>query len=231
MRFDHAAQQVPDIGEAIAWWRHTVPGTRVLHQDVMQFDHVAQQVVLAGRRRHWRVVVLDGLAAGARASPPRRTTFYVETWGRRWRSSPPGGPCVAIATWGPAPEPFRVQGDRFELREGQRGGRLASLHEVDVDLEAPPACDTLLIGLYVLADDLRTPPWAVASPTLNCSVASPDARWTPRRPAVFGHRALPRALVRSRLQQARPRPGPQIVRLLNLRRRPSFCDELRLRPA
>lgn len=33
MQFDHVAQQVPDIAEAIEWQRSTVPGTTVLHQD------------------------------------------------------------------------------------------------------------------------------------------------------------------------------------------------------
>lgn len=33
MRFDHIAQQVPDIAEAIEWQQTTVPGTIVLHQD------------------------------------------------------------------------------------------------------------------------------------------------------------------------------------------------------
>ncbi len=33
MRFDHAAHQVPDIAAAIAWWRETVPGTKVLYED------------------------------------------------------------------------------------------------------------------------------------------------------------------------------------------------------
>lgn len=33
MRFDHVAQQVPDIAAAIEWQRRTVPGTRVIHQD------------------------------------------------------------------------------------------------------------------------------------------------------------------------------------------------------
>ena len=33
MRFDHVAQQVPDIGEAVAWQLQAVPGTRVVHQD------------------------------------------------------------------------------------------------------------------------------------------------------------------------------------------------------
>ena len=33
MKFDHVAQQVPDIAEAVDWQLRTVPGTRVLHQD------------------------------------------------------------------------------------------------------------------------------------------------------------------------------------------------------
>jgi len=33
VRFDHVAQEVPDIAEAVAWQQRTVPGTTVLHQD------------------------------------------------------------------------------------------------------------------------------------------------------------------------------------------------------
>lgn len=33
MRFDHVAQQVPDIAAAIEWQTRAVPGTRVIHQD------------------------------------------------------------------------------------------------------------------------------------------------------------------------------------------------------
>ena len=33
MQFDHVAQQVPDIAEAVAWQVRTVPGSRVLHED------------------------------------------------------------------------------------------------------------------------------------------------------------------------------------------------------
>lgn len=33
MQFDHVAQQVPDIAEAVAWQVEAVPGSRVLHQD------------------------------------------------------------------------------------------------------------------------------------------------------------------------------------------------------
>jgi hypothetical protein len=33
VQFDHLAQQVPDIAEALAWWQRTVPGATVLYAD------------------------------------------------------------------------------------------------------------------------------------------------------------------------------------------------------
>ena len=33
IQFDHIAQQVPDIAEAVAWYQRTLPGVRVLYQD------------------------------------------------------------------------------------------------------------------------------------------------------------------------------------------------------
>jgi hypothetical protein len=33
VKFDHVAQQVPDIAEAVEWQVRTVPDSRVLHQD------------------------------------------------------------------------------------------------------------------------------------------------------------------------------------------------------
>ena len=33
VNFDHVAQQVPDIGEALDWWQRMVPGARVLYAD------------------------------------------------------------------------------------------------------------------------------------------------------------------------------------------------------
>ena len=33
MRFDHVAQQVPDIAAALEWWSAIVPGARVLYAD------------------------------------------------------------------------------------------------------------------------------------------------------------------------------------------------------
>ena len=32
-RFDHVAQQVPDIAEAVEWYKRTLPGVAVLYQD------------------------------------------------------------------------------------------------------------------------------------------------------------------------------------------------------
>ncbi len=33
VQFDHLAQQVPDIAEALAWWQSAVPGATVLYAD------------------------------------------------------------------------------------------------------------------------------------------------------------------------------------------------------
>jgi hypothetical protein len=33
VNFDHVAHQVPDVGEALDWWRRIVPGARVLYAD------------------------------------------------------------------------------------------------------------------------------------------------------------------------------------------------------
>jgi hypothetical protein len=33
VQFDHVAQQVPDIAEAVEWQRSTVPGTTIVYQD------------------------------------------------------------------------------------------------------------------------------------------------------------------------------------------------------
>jgi hypothetical protein len=33
VNFDHVAQQVPDIGEALEWWQRMVPGATVLYAD------------------------------------------------------------------------------------------------------------------------------------------------------------------------------------------------------
>jgi catechol 2,3-dioxygenase-like lactoylglutathione lyase family enzyme len=33
MRFDHVAQQVPDIADALRWWQRTVPGSWIVYED------------------------------------------------------------------------------------------------------------------------------------------------------------------------------------------------------
>jgi catechol 2,3-dioxygenase-like lactoylglutathione lyase family enzyme len=108
MRFDHVAQQVPDIGQAIDWWRETVPGTVVLHQDdswgFVEAGGVRIAFVL--RDQHpshlaWRVgwEDLDACAAkhGAEIAEHRDRTrsFYVEA---------PGGTRVEIIAWPPEDE-------------------------------------------------------------------------------------------------------------------------------
>ena len=63
LRFDHVAQQVPDIGAAVAWYLRTIPGARVLNQDAT-----------------WAFVEL-GRAASANAAFPPPTSA---TGGRRY---------------------------------------------------------------------------------------------------------------------------------------------------
>jgi len=102
VRFDHVAQQVPDIGEAIAWWRETV-GVEVLHQDptwaLIEAGGVKLAFVLADEHPDhlaWRVdeAELERLAAaGGREIAGHRDgtrSFYVEG---------PGGQTVEIIAY------------------------------------------------------------------------------------------------------------------------------------
>lgn len=94
MRFDHVAQQVPDIAQAIAWWQATVPGARVLHQDetwgLVEAAGVKVALVLADQHpAHIALRVdaaeLEHLAArhGADIRPHRDGTrsFYLDAPG------------------------------------------------------------------------------------------------------------------------------------------------------
>lgn len=103
MRFDHAAQQVPDIAAALAWWQRAVPGARVLHQDdtwgLLDAGGVQLAFVLADEHPDhlaWRVSPseLERLAAEHGASPaPHRDgtrSFYLEA---------PGGKSVEIIAY------------------------------------------------------------------------------------------------------------------------------------
>jgi hypothetical protein len=103
VRFDHIAQQVPDIAEAVDWWRTLVDESRVLYQDDswalvegagvrMAFvlpeqhpDHVGLRVD-AGR--------LERMAAerGATISPHRDGTRSIYVQG-------PGSLCVEVITY------------------------------------------------------------------------------------------------------------------------------------
>ena len=106
MEFDHVAQQVPDVAEAVAWWRRTIPGTRVLHQDetwgLIEAAGLRLAFVLAHQHpTHlaWRVprADLERLAAehGAEIAPHRDGTrsFYLEG---------PGGQSMELIAY---PEP------------------------------------------------------------------------------------------------------------------------------
>jgi hypothetical protein len=101
--FDHAAQQVPDIGDALAWWQRTVPGATVLYEDdswgLLEAGGVKLAFVCADQHPNhlaWRVSTeeLDRLAAAhGRAIAPHRDgtrSFYLEA---------PGGQGVEIIAY------------------------------------------------------------------------------------------------------------------------------------
>lgn len=103
MRFDHAAQQVADIGAAIAWWRATIPGTRVLYEDktwgLIEADGVKLAFVVADQHPNhlaWRVGwdELDELAARFAVEPSAHRdgsrSFYLEA---------PGGQAVELIAY------------------------------------------------------------------------------------------------------------------------------------
>lgn len=97
MQFDHVAQQVPDIAEAVSWYRATIPGARVLYQDASWAFVEAGGVKLAFvlKDQHpghiaWRVsdAELERLARqfGCVIRPHRDRTrsFYLEGPGGQW---------------------------------------------------------------------------------------------------------------------------------------------------
>jgi catechol 2,3-dioxygenase-like lactoylglutathione lyase family enzyme len=107
-RFDHVAQQVPDIAEAVAWYQGLLPGAQVLYQDESWAFMEANGVKLAFVKRDqhpqhiaWRVdaVELERLAAeyGKEIAVHRDKTrsFYLEA---------PGGQWVEIICWEPREE-------------------------------------------------------------------------------------------------------------------------------
>lgn len=105
VRFDHVAQQVPDIGEAVAWWRDTFPGVRVLHEDptwaLIEACGLKLAFVLADQHPGhlaWRVdeAELERLASDGdheiRAHRDGSRSFYVEG---------PGGQAVEVIAYPP----------------------------------------------------------------------------------------------------------------------------------
>ena len=103
MRFDHVAQQVPSVPEALEWWRRMVPGARVLFEDetwgLIEAGGVKLAFVMADQHPGhlaWRVseAELEALAAkhGVAISPHRDGTrsFYLEA---------PGGQSVEVIAY------------------------------------------------------------------------------------------------------------------------------------
>ena len=96
-QFDHSAQVVPDIGEAVAWYIKVIPGARVLYQDESWafLDAGGVKVAFVLRDHHpnhlaWRVGLdeLERLAAthGKEIVTHRDQTrsFYLEAPGGQW---------------------------------------------------------------------------------------------------------------------------------------------------
>ena len=95
--FDHVAQQVPDIAEAVAWYRNLISDVNVLFQDESWAFLEANGTKLAFVKKDqhpnhlaWRVTLaeLEELAAkfGKEIVPHRDKTrsFYVEAPGSQW---------------------------------------------------------------------------------------------------------------------------------------------------
>ncbi len=95
--FDHVAQQVPDIGEAVTWYRDLIPGTTVLYQDESWAFIEANGTKLAFVKKDqhpnhlaWRVNNKELQAIAAKYDqeivPHRDNThsFYLEAPGSQW---------------------------------------------------------------------------------------------------------------------------------------------------
>jgi catechol 2,3-dioxygenase-like lactoylglutathione lyase family enzyme len=103
--FDHAAQVVPDIAEAVAWYQKLLPNTRVIHQDATWafIEAGGAKIAFVVKDQHpghlaWRVddETLERLARefGREIKPHRDRTrsFYLEA---------PGGQAVEIIAYPP----------------------------------------------------------------------------------------------------------------------------------
>ena len=96
-QFDHIAQQVPDIGEAVAWYQAHIPGVTVLYQDASWAFIEANGAKLAFviRDQHpghlaWRVSDAELERLAAQFDKPiathrdRTRSFYLEAPGSQW---------------------------------------------------------------------------------------------------------------------------------------------------
>lgn len=106
--FDHIAQQVPDIAEAVTWYVRTLPGVKVLHQDSSWAFIEANGTKLAFVKsdQHpnhlaWRVdtAELERLAAELgkeiKSHRDHSRSFYLEAPGGQWIEII----CTRSATW------------------------------------------------------------------------------------------------------------------------------------
>jgi catechol 2,3-dioxygenase-like lactoylglutathione lyase family enzyme len=97
VRFDHVAQQVPDVAEAVAWYADALPGARVVYQDptwaLIEANGTRMALVIADQHPDhvaWRVSPeqLERLAArhGRPIATHRDATrsFYLEAPGGHW---------------------------------------------------------------------------------------------------------------------------------------------------
>ncbi len=96
-RFDHIAQIVPHIGEAVRWWRDNFPSTEVVYEDSTwaMLDVNGTKLAFVTEGQHpahvaWRVsnFELERLAEqnGAAIQGHRDGTrsFYLQTPGDQW---------------------------------------------------------------------------------------------------------------------------------------------------
>ena len=103
--FDHVAQVVPDIAEAVMWYQKTLPGTRVLYQDVTWglIEAGGVKIAFVVKDQHpghlaWRISdeELERLARemGKEIKPHRDRTrsFYLEA---------PGGQAIELISYPP----------------------------------------------------------------------------------------------------------------------------------
>lgn len=95
--FDHVAQQVPNVAEAVDWYRRAMPACRVLYEDATWALVESGGVKLAFIRQGdhpdhvgWRVSEgeLERLAAAhgqpIRSHRDKTRSFYIQAPGGRW---------------------------------------------------------------------------------------------------------------------------------------------------